>query len=92
MSSSDGFTPVHKHSKSINSSFQISPILSHQKKKNNRYALNKDVSISLDDDITKERTNSLTKSLKLSTFSNLNNSINMYNAPTDLRGGIVSFQ
>ena len=92
MSSSDGFTPVHKHSKSINSSFQISPILPHQKKKNNRYALNKDVSISLDDDITKERTNSLTKSLKLSTFSNLNNSINMYNAPTDLRGGIVSFQ
>ena len=58
MSSSDGFTPVHKHSKSINSSFQISPILPHQKKKNNRYALNKDVSISLDDDITKERTNS----------------------------------
>ena len=92
MSSSDGFTPVHKHSKSVNSSFQISPILPRQKKKNNRYALNKDVSISLDDDITKERTNSLTKSLKLSTFSNLNNSINMYNAPTDLRGGIVSFQ
>ena len=92
MSSSDGFTPVHKHSKSVISSFQISPILPRQKKKNNRYALNKDVSISLDDDITKERTNSLTKSLKLSTFSNLNNSINMYNAPTDLRGGIVSFQ
>lgn len=93
------FTPIHKHSKSINSIYEINQVKINNynnKKKNQFNAVESSDSFAQDINYTQNSFNNSQNIFGISgalggSQYKLSNSVNLYNTPANLRGGIIVF-